>query len=76
MLLSELQNKTLINMMDGKNIGNIVDIKMDEKTGNVVSLIIEENKKGFSFSNKNNISEIKWENIKKIGEDVILISIV
>ena len=29
MLLSELQNKTLINMIDGKNIGNIVDIKID-----------------------------------------------
>jgi len=74
MLLSELQNKTLINMNDGRNIGNIVDIKMDEQTGNVVSLIIEPNKKGFSFSSKNNSSEIKWENIKKIGEDVILVN--
>lgn len=74
MLLSDLQNKTLINVNDGKNIGNIVDIKMDDKTGNIISLIIEPNKKGFSFSSKNNISEIKWENINKIGEDVILVN--
>ena len=74
MLLSELQNKTLINMIDGRNIGNIVDIKMDEETGNIISLIIEQNKKGFSFSAKNNSAEIKWENIKKIGEDVILVN--
>ena len=74
MLLSELQNKTLINMIDGRNIGNIVDIKMDEESGNIISLIIEPNKKGFSFSSKNNAAEIKWENIKKIGEDVILVS--
>ena len=75
MLLSDLQNKTLINIMDGKNIGNIVDIKMDEKTGNIISLIIEENRKGFSFSSKSSSSEIRWENIKKIGEDVILVNI-
>lgn len=74
MLLSELQNKTLINMNDGRNIGNIVDIKMDEETGNIISLIIEPNKKGFSFSSKNSQAEIRWENIKKIGEDVILVS--
>lgn len=74
MLLSELQNKTLINIMDGKNIGNIVDIEIDSETGKINSLIIEYNKKGFSFSNKNNSYQIKWENIKKIGEDVILVN--
>lgn len=74
MLLSELQNKTLINIIDGKNIGNIVDIKIDEETGNIISLIIEISKKGFSFTNKDLSLEIKWSNIKKIGEDVILIN--
>ena len=74
MFLSDLQNKTLINVIDGKNIGNIVDIRMDEKTGNIISLVIEENRRGFSFSAKSNSVEIKWENIKKIGEDVILIN--
>lgn len=61
-------------MADGKNIGNIVDVKMDEQTGNIISLIVEENKRGFSFSSKNGASEIRWENIKKIGEDVILVN--
>ncbi len=74
MLLSELQNKTLINIMDGKNIGSIVDVRMDSETGNISALIVEENRRGFSFSSKNNGIEIKWENIKKIGEDVILVS--
>lgn len=74
MLLSELQNKTLISITDGKNIGNIVDIEIDYETGKIISLIIEYNRKGFSFSNKNSSSQIKWENIKKIGEDVILVN--
>lgn len=75
MFLSELQNKTLINMNDGKNIGNIIDVKIDEKSGNIITLVIEQNKKGFSFSSKGGQEEIKWENIDKIGEDVILINV-
>lgn len=75
MLLSELQNKTLININDGRNIGSIIDIKIDEKNGNILSIIVEQNKKGFSFSNKGNQEEIKWSNIDKIGEDVILINV-
>ena len=31
MRLSELQNKTVINLIDGKNIGNIIDLNIDEK---------------------------------------------
>jgi len=75
MLLSELQNKYLINTIDGKNIGSIVDVRMDAQSGNVVSLVVEPNKKSFSFANKNSVVEIKWQNIKKIGEDVILVSV-
>ena len=74
MLLSELQNKTLINILDGKNVGNIIDVKIDSEKGSIISLIIAPNKKGL-FSGKNNYSEIEWKNIKKIGEDVILIDI-
>lgn len=74
MFLSDLQNKTLINVVDGKNVGSIIDVRMDAETGNIIALVIEEGKKGFSFSNKNNATEIKWENIKKIGEDVILVN--
>lgn len=74
MLLSDLQNKTLINIIDGKNIGSIIDIKIDYEKGEILSFIIEPNKKSF-FSNKNNYTEIKWRNIKKIGEDVILIDV-
>ena len=48
--------------------------KLEEETGNIISLIVEINKKGFSFSNKDISLEIKWSNIKKIGEDVILVN--
>lgn len=74
MRLSELQNKTVINLNDGKNIGNIIDLCIDEN-GNAIGLIVEKNRFLISyFSNKKEIS-VKWSQIKKIGEDVIFVSI-
>ena len=75
MRLSDLQNKYVVNVLDGKNIGSIIDVKIDENTGNIMSLVIEPNKNFFSFSNKGIDTEINWKDITKIGEDVILVNI-
>ena len=74
MRLSELQNKDVINIIDGKKVGNIIDIDI-ESNGKMNSLIVEKSKFFVSmFSNKNEL-EIKWDQIEKIGEDVILVEI-
>ena len=75
MRLSELQNKNIVNVIDGKNIGNIIDVKIDSTNGNILALVIEPSKNVFSFLGKNEDTEIKWEHITKIGEDVILVNI-
>ena len=75
MRLSDLQTKYIVNVQDGKNIGNIIDVKIDEETGNIVSLVVEPNKNFFSFNKGKVDTEIKWKNIEKIGEDVILVNI-
>ena len=73
MRLSELQSKDIITM-DGKLIGNIIDIVIEN--GNIKYLIVERSKFLVSmFSNKDEI-EIKWSQIKTIGDDVILVSLV
>ena len=75
MRLSDLQNKNVINVIDGKNIGNIIDMEINEN-GSAIGLVVEKYKFLISsFSNKKEII-IKWEQIKKIGEDVILVNIV
>lgn len=71
MNLSDLQSKDIINMLDGKKIGNIVDARFNVATGNIEKLIIEPSKSLFSM--KNASLEIDFSKIKKIGEDVILI---
>lgn len=75
MKLSDLQNKDVVNVIDGAKIGKIIDVKIDDK-GNMEGLIVEKNKFLISmFSNKAEV-EVKWGQIQKIGEDVILVNIV
>ena len=49
MRLSDLQNKDIVNISDGRNIGNIIDVKIDEVSGNILSFIIEPNRNFFKF---------------------------
>lgn len=75
MRLSDLQNKTVINVIDGKNVGNIIDLEISAD-GTALGLIVEKYKFLIStFSSKKELV-IKWDQIKKIGEDVILVNIV
>ena len=71
MRLSEIQNKDVIDMVSGIKIGNIIDIKINQ-SGDIVSLILEKKLNKKLFSNSDEI-EVKWSQIKRIGEDVILI---
>lgn len=71
MRLSDLQDKDVINIEDGKKIGNIIDISVTSN-GAMESLIVEKSKLFSRFSNSGEI-EIKWNQIHKIGEDVILV---
>lgn len=73
MRLSELQDKDVVNIKDGKKIGNIIDVKIDTE-GKTVGIMVERYKFLASFFN-NNIVEIKWDDIEKIGKDVILVNI-
>lgn len=74
MRLSDLQKKDVVNINDGSKIGNIIDIRLDDK-GNMDGFIVEKNKFIISMFTNTNEIEIKWSQIQKIGEDVILVSI-
>lgn len=72
MRLSDLQSKNIINVLDGKNVGSIIDVNVNEM-GQVESLVIENGKKFLSFS-KDEETIVFWKDITKIGEDVILVN--
>ena len=73
MRLSDLQNKDVINVKDGKKIGNIIDIIINNE-GKMQSIIVEQTKGMKVFTSKEDI-EINWGQIEKIGEDVILVKL-
>jgi len=74
MRLSELQNKDVVNVTDGRKIGNIIDINISLE-GKMEGLIVEKSKFLISmFSTKDEI-EVRWNQIEKIGEDVILVKL-
>lgn len=74
MRLSDLQNKDVINVVDGKKIGNIIDVSLDTN-GNMNGLIVEKTKFFISFFTSKDEVSISWQQIEKIGEDVILVKI-
>lgn len=73
MRLSDLQTKNIVNMVDGKNVGSIIDANINQE-GNIESLVIETNKRFLSFSKDEDLL-VLWKDITKIGEDVILINL-
>ena len=73
MRLSDLQNKDVLNYEDGKVIGKIIDVEISD--GKINKLIVEKYKFIISMFTSHNEIEIPWENISKIGEDVILVTL-
>ena len=70
MRLSELQSKNIVTL-DGKLIGNIIDVIIEN--GTIKYLVVEKSKFLISmFTSKDEI-EIKWSQIKTIGDDVIIV---
>lgn len=69
MRLSDLQLKEIVNIYNGKRIGVIVDVVVDEK-GAIKNLILEE-RRGRKFSREE--YSILWNQIVKIGDDIILV---
>ena len=66
---SALKKKEVLNLATGKNLGKINDLIIDAKSGKILKIIVP-GKKGFlSCENE----EIKFSDIEKIGDDVILI---
>ena len=67
MRLSELQLKEIVNIRDGKRIGVIVDVIVDDK-GNIDKLILEE-KRNRRFSRDE--CEIRWCTASLIAKEVV-----
>lgn len=72
MHMSELQLKEIINISNGKRIGNIIDIVVNRE-GQISKLIVEGRFGKKLLSSNKEDKNIEWNQIIKIGDDIILV---
>ncbi len=72
--LTDLKRREVINITDGSRLGYVSDIEID-KDGKIAAIIVPGPSKFFGFMNGNNDFVIPYENVRTIGEDIILIEI-
>lgn len=58
-----------------KDFGFVQDVCADFETGRITSIIVPGNNKILNMFSSNNDIVIQWQNIKCIGDDVILVEI-
>lgn len=72
MRLSDMQKKDIIYLKDGKKLGKIIDAEIELSTGSLKKIFVERRSfKNLFTSNADML--ISFNQIKKIGEDVILV---
>lgn len=72
---SDLTEKEVINITDGRSLGFIIDLDVDLERGRINSIVLPDQEKVFGLFGKEQENEISWRNIRKIGEDVILVEL-
>lgn len=70
---SELRSKEVIHTSNGERFGFVSDIEIDEETGKILSISVPGVYKAFGLLGKEPDKTIKWDRIKKIGDDLIMI---
>ena len=69
---TDLKEKEIINVFDGKKLGRIIDVLFDSSTGIVRGIVVPGEKKIFR---KSEDIFVPLDRIRKIGGDVILVSL-
>ncbi|MEK4250481.1 YlmC/YmxH family sporulation protein [Paenibacillus sp. FSL W7-1287] len=74
MKISDFQSKDVINIVDGKKLGNVSDIELDLRQGKIDAIVVPQLQRMFGFfSSTGSEIVIPWRNIVKIGQDVVLV---
>lgn len=67
-----MQKKDIIFLKDGKKLGKIIDAEIEVNTGSLKNLLVEKRSIRSFFTSEADML-ISFNQIKKIGEDVILV---
>lgn len=65
--------KEVINLEDGMRLGYISDAEIDLESGKILHFIIFGKKRLFGILGREEDINIKWDEIEKVGEDIVLV---
>ena len=71
----DFKHKEVVNINNGKRLGYVQDVCADLETGKITSIIVPGSNKVLNIFSSNNEIIIPWQNIKCIGDDLILVEI-
>ena len=74
MTLHELNEKDVIQIKSGENLGRIDDMIFDENTAQIQSVVLRGRGRFFGFLGHDEDLVIPWEAIQTIGTDVIMVN--
>lgn len=70
----ELQNLEVINVVDGSILGTISDLEIDSSSGHICTITVKTLGKLLKILNPDRGIIIPWNQIIKIGDDVIIVN--
>lgn len=74
--ISELRTRDVINIVDGRRLGEIKDVELDVEQGKIKAIILPGPSGRFmGLFAKNDDVIVPWEKIRKLGVDVILVEV-
>jgi YlmC/YmxH family sporulation protein len=73
MKISDFQTKDVINIVDGKKLGQVSDLELDLRQGRIDSIVVPTATRLFGMFGGGTDVVIPWRNIVKIGTDVVLV---
>ena len=75
MNLSDMHVKEIVSVVDGRKLGKIVDVNVDSINGKINFFVCEQRRFFKRLFGSNSEVKFTFEDIDKIGEDVILIKL-
>ena len=75
MKISDFQAKDVINIVDGKKLGQVSDLELDMRQGRIESIVVPNSTRFFGMFGGGTEVVIPWKHIIKIGVDVVLVKL-